>query len=150
MVIRQADDSTCPDGDLEPTMMSSIDTELPREIEDFLRRHITSHEQLKILLLISDDPLRWWTVEQLARLVGGKTADVVATVAPLTAADLLVCRSNVQETVYRFAPARAEDALLIARLGELDTQSSPLLLRAVSAHAIERIRAEARKTFGDR
>ena len=72
------------------------------------------------------------------------------TVAPLTAADLLVCRSNVQETVYRFAPARAEDALLIARLGELDTQSSPLLLRAVSAHAIERIRAEARKTFGDR
>lgn len=129
--------------------MSSIDTELPREIDEFLRGYITSHDQLKILLLMSDVPARWWTIEQLARVVGGKTADVVAAVTPLVGAGLLASRAEAKETVYAFAPVRAADALLVAELRDLDRRSLPLLLRAVSAHAIERIRAEARKTLGD-
>jgi hypothetical protein len=129
--------------------MTTDEAELPREIEDFLRRQVASHDQLKLLLLMSDEPTRWWTLEQLGRVVGGRMSDVVETMDPLIGAGLLVCRATRLEALYRFAPARAADALLVARLRELDAQRSPVLLRAVSAHAIERIRAEARKTFGD-
>lgn len=129
--------------------MTSVETELPLEVEDFLRRHITSHDQLKILLLMADEPARGWTHEQLARVIGGKTAEVEATVAPLVAAGLLAYHADEQRAALRFAPARPADALLVGRLRELDRQRSLVLLRAVSSHAIERIRAEARKTFGD-
>ena len=111
--------------------MTTEETELPREIEDFLRRQIASHDQLKLLLLMSDEPTRWWTLEQLGQVVGGRMADVVETLDPLIGGGLLVCRATRLEALYRFAPTRATDALLVARLRELDAQRSPVLLPTV-------------------
>lgn len=124
----------------------TADPELPVDIQDFLRRHVTSHDQVKLLLALSENGTRWWTLAQLATLIDASPQDLLA---PLVDRGVLVAQSSESEIAYRFAPVRPEHVHLLTRLRDLSEQSALPLLRAVTAHAIERIRAEARRTFSE-
>ncbi|MBL8743989.1 MAG: hypothetical protein JNK04_22935 [Myxococcales bacterium] len=98
---------------------------------------------------MSEDQTQWWTADHLARLVPDAGHELLEQLQPLVEAGLLVERGRAPEALYRFAPVREADAQMLARLRALSAQGSPALVRAVSTHAIERIRADARRTFSD-
>lgn len=49
------------------TPMSSHENEIPAEVKDFVFQYIDSVEQLEILFLLSADPERYWTANEIHR-----------------------------------------------------------------------------------
>jgi hypothetical protein len=43
------------------------DADISREVQSFIKEHITSIEQLEVLLLLQRDPGKQWTAEELSR-----------------------------------------------------------------------------------
>jgi hypothetical protein len=52
------------------------EADLPKEIVDFIAEHITSMEQLEVLLLLHDHPEKDWTVEAVFSQIQSSPASV--------------------------------------------------------------------------
>jgi predicted transcriptional regulator len=87
--------------------------ELPRAVTEFIRRYVSSVEQLEILLLLRGDPERAWTADEVARELATQSESAFRRLDQLAAARLLV----TSDGTYRYEPdsrVLAEDVEQVA------------------------------------
>jgi hypothetical protein len=85
---------------------------LPAPVRDFVVRHITSVEQLELLILLASDPQKNRTVEQIVAQIRSSHESINQRIKQLLRAGLLV----EADGGFRFAPASPEDAAVVREL----------------------------------
>lgn len=92
-----------------------MENELSDGLRSFIKQYITSLEQLEILLLLSKEPERSWTVEQVFKITQSNLASVAERLKNFTASGFLTTEEKSGVT-YRFRPVSAEIAKHVAEL----------------------------------
>ncbi len=92
--------------------------QLPAEVHLLLRTHIQTMLQLELLLLLHRDPSRWWTAEAANREHPSTVDATKQYLHALCQSRLLEC-GDEPEPLFRFAPARAQDAATVGVLASL-------------------------------
>lgn len=112
---------------------------LPVEVQDFIARHITSVEQMELLVLFVSNPKRVWTIPQLVNELRSSQLSIDQRLQKLLEGG---CIAHEGET-FRFAPASPEKAAL--------WQKSTLAYRDYHVRVIELIyrRTDPLKDFSD-
>jgi hypothetical protein len=87
---------------------------LPHRLRDFIVRHLSSVEDLEILLLVWRDPRRWWTAPEIARELEMTEAVARRRLERLSGPFLDV--SLIGGLSYRFAPGHDGRGALVADL----------------------------------
>lgn len=78
---------------------------LPDEVARFIADHITSVEQLEILILLRGAPEEEWSARAIAEKLRTSEQSVGRRLADLAASGLLASRPDTTQLVYRYAPA---------------------------------------------
>lgn len=78
---------------------------LPHDLVQFIARHIESVEQLEILCLLSENPSREWSVQEVFRCVQSTERSVQQCLESFVARGLAV---KVADGAFRFSPASSE------------------------------------------
>src|ERR1041384_7529453 len=94
---------------------------IPIEVQQFVRTHIQSLDQLEVLLLVSALPDREWTTDAVYRVVLSTPALVEERLEGFVKTGLLT-RSGTPSS-YRYAPATDEMAKQVSALGAAYTLS---------------------------
>jgi hypothetical protein len=85
---------------------------LTTQVKDFVIRHITSIEQLELLLLFASRPEKSWTIRQLVDEIRSSHESVSQRVDQLQAAGFLAEEAGV----FRFTPGPPEQAALVGEV----------------------------------
>lgn len=119
--------------------------ELPAEVRRLLAGPVDSFEKSEILLLTWQQPDEAWTVASiLARI--RMSADGVATALDELVASRLLVRTG---EVYRFAPVAPADRSAAVALCQLYAADRLLVMKEMTALAMDRIRSSAARAFSD-
>jgi len=89
--------------------------QFPESMRRFIRQYIESVEQLEILLLVSRNPQRGWTVEDVNKTIKSNPNSVAERMKTLKALGFF--SFNEESGDYRFSPHPSE---LAQRVNELD------------------------------
>lgn len=92
--------------------------QLSPEVHALLRSHIETVLQLELLLLLHRDPNQWWTAEAVHRAHPSTIDATRGYLHALCVARLVECRDEA-EPLFRFAPARPQDAATVGVLAAL-------------------------------
>jgi hypothetical protein len=87
---------------------------LPHQLRDFIAQHLTSVEDLEILLLVWRGPRRWWTAPEIARELEMTEAVARRRLERLSGPFLDVCLIGTLS--YRFAPGHDGREALVGDL----------------------------------
>ena len=122
--------------------------EIPEDIRILLRDHLPSHEQLELLLLMHTDPMREWSVEDLAETL--KISPMLAEEAiNQLAADELIDLWELPSNALRCRGPRDACRDLVSRLAQIYQDNRVEVLMLMSANAIQRMRTGALRAFAD-
>ncbi|MEW6612666.1 MAG: hypothetical protein ACOY5C_09520 [Pseudomonadota bacterium] len=116
--------------------------DIPQEIKDFIVKHINSVEQLEILLLLQGSPAREWSARDVAQELRSDTHSVAARMADLHARGFLHSQETPVPT-YRFNPANAQEAQLVAKLASVYAQRRMAVINLIFSKPIDKIRVFA-------
>lgn len=116
--------------------------EIPQEIKDFIVRHINSVEQLEILLLLQGSPTREWSARDVAQELRSDTQSVAVRMADLHARGFLHGQ-EASAPMYRFNPANAQEAQLVAKLASVYAQRRMAVINLIFSKPIDKIRVFA-------
>ena len=111
------------------------------ELVRFIRDHVTSVEQLEILLLLRRDPSREWSAAQVSEEIRTGLSSAQERLRDLLAQGMLV--SSGAEC-YRYAPRAPDDDQLIAQLAGFYEQQRHTVINLIFSRPLERIRVFAR------
>ena|ERR1700734_422358 len=115
------------------------DDVLSAQVKDFVIRHITSIEQLELLLLFASDPSKSWTTQQLVKEMSSSQESVCQRVKQLTEDGLLTKDGEI----FRFAPTTAVKTGIISELSMAYGQYRVRITELIYS------RAGVLKTFSD-
>lgn len=99
-----------------------MENELSEGLRSFIKQYITSLEQLEILLLLSKEPERSWTVEQVFKMTQSNLASVAERLKNFAASGFLTMEEKSCVT-YRFQPVSTEIAQRVTELQRAHTTS---------------------------
>lgn len=85
---------------------------MPLQVREFILRHVTSVEQLELLLLFAANPARSWTILELVNEIRSSQESVTQRMKSLLKDGFL----NNTEEFYRFDPSPPEIAAAIPEL----------------------------------
>lgn len=123
---------------------------LPELVESFLRDHITSYEQLEILLLLRTEPARAWSLEEVAQPLSIARPAATAALAHLRELGLVVIveeHGGGDGARYALAEGPAELSSTVAALAVAYDEDRAGVMRALSRNAIARLRSRAMRAF---
>lgn len=112
---------------------------LSAQVRDFVIRHITSIEQLELLLLLASDPSKGWTVQQLVKEISSSQESVRQRLKQLLEDRFLMKDGEF----FRFAPASPEKGEVISELAKAYSQYRVRITELIYS------RAGVLKTFSD-
>jgi hypothetical protein len=121
---------------------------LPDSVEMLLRDHVTTFEQLEILVILQTHPHDHWT----AAAVGERTRipeDLIARVLADFTGSGLVEQVRESPAAYCFAPRTAKLRQAAADLAIAYRDHRALVMSTMSVNAIERIRSGTLRAFSD-
>lgn len=118
---------------------------VPPEVQALLAGSIDSFEKLEIIFVASRRPEEAWTVERLAALVRLPGDGVSVTFDELIADRFFVAGVDG----YRLAPEHQGERAAVTMLCRLYDSERLLVVRFMTALAMDRIRASAARTFAD-
>lgn len=121
------------------------ETELSARLREFLLHNVESYEQLEVLLLLGSSPKLAWRVAAIAQK-SQLTESIVADALQHLCERRLVSKASGIEA-YHSAPLDAAAGEAVAQLVQLYEASPHILMRAMTANAIERLRANAVGAF---
>jgi hypothetical protein len=116
-------------------------------LQRLLFDHLTSFEQLEIILLLREHPSRDWSVTMLSETLRTPPDLVETALARLEASQL--ARGSADGATFRFAPATPAIEKSVDELAEAYRQQRAALLSTMSVNAIARIRSGPMRTFAD-
>jgi hypothetical protein len=112
------------------------EAELPKDIADFIAKHIKSIEQLEVLILVSDSPETNWTIPALYQAIRSNPASIQERLQDLVRQELLAevsepslayslktdgkARTLVKrlKVIYRERPVRVIEAIYSSSRGQ--------------------------------
>ena len=123
-------------------------SDLTEDVRALLHEHIDSYEQLETLLLLRREPDEHWTGAGLAGRLRVRAELIDTALAGLEAAGLIeAMRGSPARFVYR--PASPGLDATVGRLERAYAERPILVIKLMSANAIERLRTAALHTFAD-
>ncbi len=90
------------------------DQTLPENVRRFITHHVTSVEQLEVLILLQDNPSRWWSARDVADDLRTSPSSAARRLEELGATGLLDIRLGPDQVHYRYHPANADVAATAA------------------------------------
>ena len=84
--------------------------ELPKEVRDFVTRHITSVEELEVLLLLRAVPDKDWSIDEVRRALSGSSESIRLRMDHLVRHRLV--HSNSAGETFRYSVGEAGDATI--------------------------------------
>jgi hypothetical protein len=112
-----------------------------------LREHLTSFEQLEIILLLRVPPVHDWTVSAMSDQLRMPRELAEAALAGLVSGGLVRCDPTGAH--FRFAPATPALAQAVEDLATAYADRSAAVLSEMSINAIARIRSGPMRAFAD-
>lgn len=103
---------------------------LPRDVRQFIERHLRSAGEIELLLLLFRSPDTFWSPPAAANVVGIDDREAGVHLGRFTAAGLL--EQGKQTDAFRFAPAKLADRQAIEALAALYAGRRDDVLRAVT------------------
>jgi DNA-binding IscR family transcriptional regulator len=125
-----------------------VDTELPSDVQAFLRDHIESHEQLEALLLLRNHS-DWWDAQRVASELGVSESIAEEALRHLSRQRLLSTVVGAKTVRFRYDPETPELDRAIERLDAAHVHQALEIVKLMTSNAIERLRAKAAITFAD-
>jgi hypothetical protein len=119
--------------------------ELPNDVRHLLANKVDSLEKVEVMFLAWREPGTVWSVATASARLRLPADSVATALSELTDARLLAADS----VGYRYAPGTAADAAAVVALCNLYDGDRLLVLREMSALAMERIRSSAARAFSD-
>jgi DNA-binding IclR family transcriptional regulator len=105
-----------------------MDNHLPVNVQQFIADYIESVEQLEILLLLSDSPNRFWTVNEVFRAIQSSSASVAERLETLSIQGFL--EKDPKFSFYRYKPQSEQ---LSERVNELRNSYESRRVKVVEA-----------------
>jgi predicted ArsR family transcriptional regulator len=87
-------------------------------VRRFLSAHISSIEQLEVLVLLRTTASREWSAAEVSRELGSSVMSIQDRLGDLAARGILVVREAGPQLVYRYAPASDETRAIIDGLAQ--------------------------------
>ena len=122
------------------------DTDLSASLREFLLHNVESYEQLEVLLLLGRAPKLAWRVATIAQK-SQLTESVVVDALQHLCEKRLVASAPGGIEAFHYAPVGAAAGDAVARLVAIYEASPHILMRVMTASAIERLRANAAGAF---
>jgi predicted ArsR family transcriptional regulator len=122
--------------------------DLPEDVRALLHEHIDSYEQLETLLLLRRERYEDWTAQTLAARLRVRPEHIETALARLAASGLIEASSGAC-THFAYRPASSALDAAAGRLEREYAERPILVIRLMSANAIERLRTAALHTFAD-
>lgn len=117
---------------------------LPEEVKRFLEANIDSVDQLEILRVLGEDPLKEWPAVDLAREVQSAAQSINAHLDALNARGLLAVRKSGSDLFCHYGPHSPELAQRTAQLLQVYRERPVTMIKLVYATARDPL-----KTFAD-
>lgn len=111
---------------------------LPDDVHRFIHQHVTSVEQLEVLLLVRRSPGRAWSAEDMARELYSHPTSIARRFQALLAAGLL------RETgvgYFQYAPRSMELDATVARVEAMYRERRVAVISAIASRSVENVRA---------
>lgn len=89
------------------------DSGIPEAVEAFLAAHVSSVEQLDVLLLLRSTSDREWSASEVSRELGSSVGSIQARLQDLASSGLLSARQREAERAYRYEPSDEDAGRLI-------------------------------------
>lgn len=118
---------------------------IPDDLGQLLRERVASLEVLEAMLLLRRDPTRSWPADELSERLSIPENLLEPVLGELVRHGLLA----TTDQRWRYAPRTPELAADVDRLAVLYDERRLEVMRLLSAHALERIRDSAARTFAD-
>lgn len=116
--------------------------QLPDEVARFIADHITSVEQLEILLLLRSAPGEEWSARKVCEAIRTSEHSAARRLADLEAGGLIVARS-ASERLYRYCPSSEVLAEAIDRLASAYAELRYKVLDAIFSNPISNLHVYA-------
>lgn len=117
---------------------------LPEEVKRFLEANIDSVDQLEILRVLGEDPLKEWPAVDLAREVQSAAQSINAHLDALNSRGLLAVRKSGSDLFCHYGPHSPELAQRTAQLLQVYRERPVTMIKLVYATARDPL-----KTFAD-
>jgi hypothetical protein len=117
--------------------------ELPAPVEQFIVQHIESLGQLEVLLLVRQEPERWWRVEEIARALYTPVEICAGVLADLARRGFLAA-GEPPEPPYRYQPATSELDGLVDAVAETYRERRVAVITAIYSRPVSKV-----QTFAD-
>lgn len=105
------------------------ENQFPESVRRFINQYIDSVEQLEILLLVSQEPSRVWTVDSVLKVIQSSLESVAARMKNLAAFGFFAF--DEKEGGYRFNPNSADMARQVEGLREAYTTMRVRVIQAI-------------------
>jgi hypothetical protein len=123
--------------------------DLPGNVRDLLRDHVTSFERLELLLFFHRQPLQDWDLTTVCAQTRIAPDLAEASLPSLVSSQLIRPVAGPPSPLYRFAPATADLAQAVDALANAFEHRRAALMSFMSAMAIERLRSQTMRAFAD-
>lgn len=117
------------------------------DLQAFLREHLTSYEQLEILLLLQRDRTSDWTPAAVAAALSMSQPAALAALEHLEHLEVLQSRSQQGERVFSHRAEPSKHSAELERLTRAYALDRTRLMKIMNRNAIERVRARAMQAF---
>lgn len=111
---------------------------LPDDVHRFLYQHITSVEQLEVLLLARRSPGRSWSAQDMARELYSHHSSIAQRFRSLLGAGLM--RESAPEH-FQYAPRSRELDTTVARVDEMYRERRVAVISLIASKPIENVKA---------
>jgi hypothetical protein len=118
------------------------------QLKSFLRDHVSSIEELSILLFFVRSRRKPWSSSEVATALQLSEPAVESALVGLTAAAAPVERDPADPTSYRYAPSPGQEPLL-STLSRCYGEEPVTILQLMSSNAMERVRSATAKRLAD-
>jgi len=125
------------------------ESELPADVQKFLRARIASYEQLELLSIMRADQSASWTAETLCERLRATSSPLQDALEGLRSGGLVAARIEGNEKHYVYVPQTDDVEATISRLVAAYREYPIPIIKLMSANAIERLRTAALRTFAD-
>ncbi|MFO7178436.1 MAG: hypothetical protein DIU78_007040 [Pseudomonadota bacterium] len=118
-------------------------SELPREVQELIAQHITSVEQLEVLLLLREHADREWSASAVSEEIRTSERSAAARLADLRTRGFLTSREDAGVTLYRFDPLTDTLRRAVASLSQVYRERRYTIIDLIFSKPIDRLRVYA-------
>lgn len=117
--------------------------EVPHDVGQLIAEHITSVEQLEILLLLRDAPEADWSAKRVSDEIRTSERSAEERLAALEASGLVDSRPNHSDRVFRFSPASDSLRATVERLAAAYSERRYTVIDLIFSKPIDKLRVYA-------